>query len=119
MGGGAGCWKGFERWYHTRERLLAPGCAHAAEQPGDVLDGALVKEVAPHAFLDRLLHRSHVLNIKGHSHRVCDLEAVLKEGQAGPPFDLMALSLSPRGWAGRAAVLRPDRSRKTGCRLIP
>ena len=82
LGGGARCWEGFERGYHTRERLLALGCAHAAEQLGDVLDGAVAKEIAPHAFLDRLLHRSHVLNIKGRSYRVHDLEAVLKEGQA-------------------------------------
>jgi DNA replication protein DnaC len=39
----------------TRERLVALGCAHAAEQLGDVLDGAVAQEVAPQAFLDRLL----------------------------------------------------------------
>ncbi|MEM7530399.1 MAG: hypothetical protein AAF416_22625 [Pseudomonadota bacterium] len=27
----------------TRERLIAPGCAHAAEQLGDVLDGAVAQ----------------------------------------------------------------------------
>lgn len=30
------------------------------------------------AILDRLLHRSHVLNIKGRSYRLRDLEAALK-----------------------------------------
>jgi DNA replication protein DnaC len=39
----------------TREQLLALGCGHAAEQLGDVLDGAVAREVAPHAFLDQLL----------------------------------------------------------------
>lgn len=39
----------------TRERLLALGCGHAAEQLGDLLDGAVAQEIAPQAFLDRLL----------------------------------------------------------------
>jgi DNA replication protein DnaC len=39
----------------TREQLIALGCGHAAEQLGDVLDGAVAKETAPHAFLDQLL----------------------------------------------------------------
>ena len=39
----------------TREQLLALGCAHAADQLGDMLDGAVAREVAPHAFLDQLL----------------------------------------------------------------
>ncbi|WP_145962815.1 hypothetical protein [Mangrovicoccus ximenensis] len=38
----------------TRERSIALGCGHAAEHLGDVLDGALAKEMAPHAFLDQL-----------------------------------------------------------------
>ena len=35
-------------------------------------------EVLATAILDRLLHRSHVLNIKGRSYRLRDLEAALK-----------------------------------------
>ena len=35
-------------------------------------------EVLTTAILDRLLHRSHVLNIKGRSHRLRDLEDALK-----------------------------------------
>ena len=36
----------------------------------------------PVAILDRLLHRSHVLNIKGRSYRLRDLEDMLKRAQA-------------------------------------
>ena len=39
----------------TRERLIALGCAHAAEQLSDMLNGAVAQEVAPQAFLDGLL----------------------------------------------------------------
>ncbi|MEM9050276.1 MAG: ATP-binding protein [Pseudomonadota bacterium] len=39
----------------TREQLMALGCSHAADQLGDILDGAVAKEVAPHVFLDQLL----------------------------------------------------------------
>lgn len=39
----------------TRERLIALGCSHAAEQLGSALEGAVAKEIAPHAFLDQLL----------------------------------------------------------------
>lgn len=39
----------------TRERLIALGCSHAAEQLGKALGGAVAKEIAPHAFLDQLL----------------------------------------------------------------
>jgi DNA replication protein DnaC len=35
-------------------------------------------EVLTTAILDRLLHRSHVLNIKGRSYRLRDLEEALK-----------------------------------------
>ena len=34
---------------------MALGCGHAADQLGDVLDGVVAKETAPHAFLDQLL----------------------------------------------------------------
>ena len=36
-------------------------------------------EVMTTALLDRLLHRSHVLNIRGHSYRLRDLEKALKQ----------------------------------------
>jgi hypothetical protein len=39
----------------TRERLLALGCVHAAEQLGPLLGEAVREEVPAHAFLDRLL----------------------------------------------------------------
>ncbi len=39
----------------TRERLLALGCCHAAEQLDPLLAEAVREEVPPHAFLDRLL----------------------------------------------------------------
>jgi hypothetical protein len=39
----------------TRERLLALGCAHAAEQLEQMLAEAVRTEVPPHSFLDRLL----------------------------------------------------------------
>ena len=39
----------------TRERLLALGCSHAAEQLDPLLVEAVREEVPPHAFLDRLL----------------------------------------------------------------
>jgi DNA replication protein DnaC len=39
----------------TRERLLALGCSHAAEQLDPMLTEAVREEVPPHAFLDRLL----------------------------------------------------------------
>ena len=35
-------------------------------------------EVLATAILDRLLHRSHVINIKGRSYRLRDLEETLK-----------------------------------------
>ncbi len=37
-------------------------------------------EVLATAILDRLLHRAHVLNIKGRSYRLRDLEEALKAG---------------------------------------
>jgi DNA replication protein DnaC len=39
-------------------------------------------EVLATAILDRLLHRSHVLNIKGRSYRLRDLEDALKLAHA-------------------------------------
>jgi DNA replication protein DnaC len=39
-------------------------------------------EVLATAILDRLLHRSHVLNIKGRSYRLRDLEDALKLARA-------------------------------------
>ena len=39
-------------------------------------------EVPATAILDRLLHRSHVLNIKGRSYRLRDLEDALKLAHA-------------------------------------
>ena len=39
----------------TRERLMALGCSHAAEQLEHVLSDAVRQEIAPHAFLDLLL----------------------------------------------------------------
>ena len=39
----------------TRERLLALGCVHAAEQLGPLLAEAVREEVPAHTFLDRLL----------------------------------------------------------------
>ena len=39
----------------TRERLLALGCSHAAEHLDHLLTEAVRQEIAPHAFLDRLL----------------------------------------------------------------
>ena len=39
----------------TRERLLALGCAHAADHLGPLLGEAVREEVPAHAFLDRLL----------------------------------------------------------------
>ena len=39
----------------TRERLLALGCVHAAEQLGPLLGEAVREEIAAHLFLDRLL----------------------------------------------------------------
>ena len=82
-------------------------------------------EVLATAILDRLLHRSHVLNIKGRSYRLRDLEDALKLAHA---------STSRHGRHGRAqtlAVRAPKPachplaklgvalSRKTGCRLTP
>ena len=39
----------------TRERLLVLGCSHAAEHLDQVLSDAVRQEIAPHAFLNRLL----------------------------------------------------------------
>ena len=39
----------------TRDQLIALGCGHAADQLGDVLNGAVAQDTAPHAFLDQLL----------------------------------------------------------------
>jgi DNA replication protein DnaC len=39
-------------------------------------------EVPATAILDRLLHRAHVLNIRGRSHRLRDLEDALKQSRA-------------------------------------
>lgn len=39
-------------------------------------------EVLAAAILDRLLHRAHVLNIKGRSYRLRDLEDALKQSHA-------------------------------------
>ncbi|WP_108258903.1 ATP-binding protein [Mangrovicoccus ximenensis] len=39
-------------------------------------------EVLATAILDRLLHRSHFLNIKGRSYRLRDLEDILKKESA-------------------------------------
>jgi DNA replication protein DnaC len=39
-------------------------------------------EVLAAAILDRLLHRAHVLNIKGRSYRLRDLEDALKLSHA-------------------------------------
>lgn len=39
-------------------------------------------EVLAAAILDRLLHRSNVLNIKGRSYRLRDLEGILKKERA-------------------------------------
>ena len=39
----------------TRERLLVLGCSHAAEHLDQVLSEAVRQEIAPHAFLNRLL----------------------------------------------------------------
>lgn len=39
-------------------------------------------EILAAAILDRFLHRSHVLNIKGRSYRLRDLEDILKKESA-------------------------------------
>ena len=39
-------------------------------------------EVLATAILDRLLHRAHVLNIRGRSYRLRDLEDALKQSRA-------------------------------------
>ncbi len=39
----------------TRDRLIALGCTHAAEQLEYLLSEAVRQEIAPHTFLDRLL----------------------------------------------------------------
>ena len=42
-------------------------------------------EVLATAILDRLLHRAHVLNIRGRSYRLRDLEDALKRTRRGRP----------------------------------
>ena len=42
-------------------------------------------EVMATALLDRLLHRCHVINIKGRSYRLRDLERVLQDGEPSHP----------------------------------
>jgi IstB-like ATP binding protein len=71
-------------------------------------------EVLATAILDRLLHRSHVLNIKGRSYRLRDLEDALKLAPR--------LTSAPRPARARAAChpsvkVAVALSRKTGCRL--
>lgn len=39
----------------TRDQLIALGCGRAADQSGDVLNGAVAQETAPHAVLDQML----------------------------------------------------------------
>ena len=46
---------------------------------GELLAG---DEVLATAILDRLLHRAHVLNIRGRSYRLRDLEDALKQSRA-------------------------------------
>ena len=53
---------------------------HAAERLGERLAEAAQAELAPHGVLDRLLRHSHVLNIKGRSYRLRDLEQALSLG---------------------------------------
>ena len=77
-------------------------------------------EVLATAILDRLLHRAHVLNIKGRSYRLRDLEDALR---ADPHLN----SQMARGPGARAlnswrsarapGPLRRATPRKTGCRL--
>ena len=60
-------------------------------------------EVLAAAILDRLLHRAHVLNIKGRSYRLRDLEDALKLSHAcSPPRE-------PVGADADHKSLRPDR----------
>src|SRR3954468_22195817 len=72
-------------------------------------------EVLATAILDRLLHRAHVLNIRGRSYRLRDLEHHAdSRPAAGPDF-----------WRSGPAAGRPqvteavlERTRNSGCRRI-
>jgi DNA replication protein DnaC len=81
----------------TRERLVALGCSHAAvtyrygrgailittnKSVRDWTELLAGDEELAAAILDRLLHRAHVLNIKGRSYRLRDLEDALKLSHA-------------------------------------
>ena len=61
----------------TVERLVRLEFGHGAEYLADCLAHSAKAELPAHAFLDRLLHHSHVLNIKGRSYRLRDLEQAI------------------------------------------
>jgi DNA replication protein DnaC len=62
-----------QRRYRARQKKLTHQGSQAT-QPDDLLAG---DEVLATAVLDRLLHRANLLNIKGRSYRLRDLEQVL------------------------------------------
>lgn len=62
----------------TREKLCQLACGHAADALDDMIGEAVRDEISAHVFLDRLLHRAHVLNIKGRSYRLRDLQDAFK-----------------------------------------
>jgi DNA replication protein DnaC len=83
----------------TRQRLERLSLVHAAEQLDTLISDAVKHQSSPHQLidrlldaelerreerrlqtslrLDRLLHHSHVLNIKGRSYRLRELETAL------------------------------------------
>jgi DNA replication protein DnaC len=67
-----------QRRYRARQKKVTHQGSQAT-QPDDLLAG---DEVLATAVLDRLLHRANLLNIKGRSYRLRDLEQVLSNQKA-------------------------------------
>ena len=57
--------------------LVTRAVSDLDEIKGDLENAATEYEVMATALLDRLLHRCHVINIKGRSYRLRDLERAL------------------------------------------
>ncbi|MEM6943280.1 MAG: ATP-binding protein [Pseudomonadota bacterium] len=78
----------------TREQLLALGCAHAAEQLGGVLEGAVAKDVPAHAFLDRLLE-AELAGREERRIRTALKLSNLPKGQTLESFDFVLPEIDP------------------------
>ena len=61
----------------TVERLVRVRLGYGTEHPADCLAQSPKTELPEHANFDRLMHRSHVLNTKGRSYRLRNLEQAI------------------------------------------